>query len=74
MVPLVDRLQLERRVFDGPTLLTVLGKLIRCQVPERAMRSMLIVVDAPRFDRGLSVGEGIVNLTSQARFPASTQR
>ena len=32
MVPLRDRLQLERRAFDDPILLTLFGKLIRCQV------------------------------------------
>ena len=34
LVPLRDKLQLERRTFDDPILLTLSGKLIRCQVPE----------------------------------------
>ena len=37
LVPLRDRLQLERRAFDDPILLTLLSQLIRCQVPERAL-------------------------------------
>ena len=55
LVPLRDRLQLERRVFDGPILLTLPDELVRCQMAERAMWSALIVIDAPRFDRGLCV-------------------
>ena len=50
LVPLRDRLQLERRAFDDPILLTLFGKLIRCQVPERAMGSALIVINPPCFD------------------------
>ena len=50
LVPLRDRLQLERRAFDDPILLTLFGKLIRCQVPERAMGSARIVINPPCFD------------------------
>ena len=42
LVPLRDRVQLERAAFGDPILLTLFGKLIRCQVPECAMGSALI--------------------------------
>ena len=42
--------------FDDPVL-TLCGVLVRCQVAERAVWSALIVIDAPRFDLRLSVGD-----------------
>lgn len=48
LVPLRDRLQLERRALDGPILVTLFGEVVWRQVAERAMRAAMIVVDAPR--------------------------
>lgn len=47
--------KLERDGFGGLSALTSFGKLVGRQVPERAVRSALIVVDAPGFDRRLRV-------------------
>ena len=48
--PLVDACDLENGCFYGPLLLTLCCELTRCQVAKRAVRSMLIVVDALGFD------------------------
>ena len=56
LVPLRDRLQLERRTFKGPILLTLPDELVRCQVSERAVWAALIVVDAPRLDDRFRLG------------------
>ena len=50
LVPNRDQSTLEKRGFSGRLILTRSGVLVRCQVAERAVRSALIVVDAPRFD------------------------
>src|SRR6267143_6999052 len=43
--------------FGGPDHLTLCDKLVRGQVPERAVRAALIIVEPPRFDDGLCLGE-----------------
>jgi len=43
--------------FGGPDHLTLSNKLVWGQVPERAMRTALIVVEPPRFDDALRLGE-----------------
>jgi hypothetical protein len=45
------------RFFDTHADLTLLDKLLRGQVPERAMRPTLVVIPAPGFDDDLCVGQ-----------------
>src|SRR5262252_7481256 len=56
-------------VFDDPHRLTLLGELVRRQVAERAVWSALIVVQAPRFDLGLRVGDRRELVHIQALVP-----
>ena len=44
-------------VFGGLFNLTLCDKLVWGQVPERAMRAALIIVEPLRFDNGLCLGE-----------------
>jgi hypothetical protein len=44
-------------VFGGPAHLTLCDKLVWGQVPERAVGAALIIVEPPRFDDGLRLGE-----------------
>ena len=63
---------LEKGGFGGPLFLTSGDVFVRCQVPERAVRSALIVVDAPGFDLGLRVvdrGE-LVDVQARVRVPS----
>jgi hypothetical protein len=48
----------EKRLLGSPLDLTLGGKLVRCQVPERAVWPALIVVDAPRLDLGAGMLDG----------------
>ena len=48
---------MEIRCFLQPGLDRLLGKLPGGQIPERAMRPVHIVIDSPRFDDGLRLGE-----------------
>ena len=43
--------------FGSSDYLTLSNKLIRRQVAERAVRAALIIVESPRFDDGLCLGE-----------------
>ena len=68
-------MQLERRAFDDPILLTLFGKLIRCQVPERAMGSALIVINPPCFDLRFRICErrDLVHVQAFITQPAVTR-
>src|SRR5204862_1225689 len=57
LVPKRDNSQLDRRRFGGGHDLTLGNELGRRQVAERAVWPALIVVDPPRFDLGLCVGD-----------------
>lgn len=50
--------------FDTLAFLTLCEKLVRGQVPERAMRAELIIVEPPGFDDNLCLGErsGLVHV------------
>lgn len=43
--------------FGSPNDLTLLSELLRCQVPEGAVRAAVIIIVPPRFDDRLSIGE-----------------
>ena len=43
--------------FDGPDDLTLCDKLVRRQVPERAVRAVHIIVEPPGFNDVLGLGE-----------------
>jgi hypothetical protein len=49
---------LEKRGSNGRLLLTSSGVLVRRQVAERAVRAVLTVIDAPRFDLGPRIVDG----------------
>ena len=60
-------------VFDA-TVLTLFGVLVGCQMPKRAVRSTLTVIDAPGFDLGLFISERreLVNVHTLVAQPAVT--
>jgi len=43
--------------FDGRLSLTLCDELVRCQVPERAVWAVVIVIHPPGFDDSLRLGE-----------------
>ena len=43
--------------FGGPNGLTLDDKLVRGQVPERAVRTAVIIINPPRFDNGLRIAQ-----------------
>jgi len=45
----------ENRGFCDPVILTFFRKLARCQVPDRAVWTLLVVVEPPGFEFGLCV-------------------
>ena len=54
---------------DDHAVLTLFDVLVRCQMPERAVRSALIVVDAPGFDLGPRVVDRRELVDVQALVP-----
>jgi hypothetical protein len=43
--------------FGGPNGLTLDYKLVRGQLPERAVRTAVIIIKPPRFDNGLRIAQ-----------------
>ena len=57
---------LEIRCFLQPGLDRLFGKLLGREVPERPMRSVLIVIDSPGFEDSLGLGERCEQVPVQA--------
>ena len=67
--PKGDSSSLERRAFFGPHDLTLRDKLVGCQVPQRAVWAVLIVVEPPRLDLRLRIRHGQELVDIQTLIP-----